>query len=50
MIEGWVDSLDAVKTFAGSDYDTPVFEPEARRLLSHYEPKVLHYDVRVALT
>jgi len=22
-----------------------VFEPEAQRLLSHYEPKALHYDV-----
>ena len=42
------DSLEAVKAFAGPDYDTPVFEPEAQRLLSHYEPKALHYDVRVA--
>ncbi len=42
------DSLEALKRFAGPDYDTPVFEPEARRLLSRYEPKALHYDVRVA--
>ena len=42
------DSLEAVKAFAGPDYETPVFEPEARRLLSRYEPKALHYDVRVA--
>ena len=42
------DSLEAVNAFAGPDYETPVFEPEARRLLSRYEPKVLHYDVRVA--
>jgi predicted DCC family thiol-disulfide oxidoreductase YuxK len=29
------DSLDAVRVFAGPDYETPVFEPEARRLLPH---------------
>ena len=42
------DSLEAVKAFAGADYEIPVFEPEALQLLSRYEPKVLHYDVRVA--
>ena len=42
------DSLEAVKAFAGPDFEIPVFEPEALQLLSRYEPKVLHYDVRVA--
>lgn len=36
------DSLDAVKTFAGNDYSTPVFEPEARQLLSRIEPLAMH--------
>lgn len=27
-------SVDAAKAFAGEDYEAPVFEPEARRLLS----------------
>jgi heme-degrading monooxygenase HmoA len=40
------DSLDAVKAFAGSDYEVPVFEPEARHLLSKVEPVARHYDVR----
>ena len=40
------DSLDAVKRFAGPDYSTPVFEPEATRLLSRIEPRATHYDVR----
>jgi heme-degrading monooxygenase HmoA len=40
------ESLDAVKTFAGPDYDIPVFEPEARRLLSKVEPIARHYAVR----
>jgi heme-degrading monooxygenase HmoA len=42
------DSLDAVKAFAGSDYEVPVFEPEARDLLSKVEPIARHYDVRKA--
>lgn len=40
------ESLEAVKAFAGPDYETPVFEPEARRLLSRVEPIARHYDVR----
>jgi heme-degrading monooxygenase HmoA len=42
------DSLEAVKGFAGSDYSTPVFEPEARALLSRIEPIACHYEVRAA--
>lgn len=40
------ESIEAVKKFAGSDYDIPVFEPEARRLLSKVEPIARHYDVK----
>ena len=40
------ESLEAVKRFAGSDYETPVFEPEAKRLLCRIEPLANHYDVR----
>ena len=42
------ESLDAVKAFAGSDYEQPVFEPEARRLLAKVEPIARHYDVKQA--
>jgi heme-degrading monooxygenase HmoA len=42
------ESLEAVKAFAGPDYEVPVFEPEARRLLSKVEPIARHYDVRKA--
>jgi heme-degrading monooxygenase HmoA len=42
------ESLDAVKAFAGADYGTPVFEPEARALLSRIESIAYHYEVRVA--
>ncbi len=40
------ESLQAVKAFAGPDYETPVFEPEARRLLSRVEPIARHYDIK----
>jgi heme-degrading monooxygenase HmoA len=42
------ESLTAVKAFAGPDYATPVFEPEARRLLSKVEPIARHYKVKEA--
>lgn len=42
------ESLDAVRAFAGPDYEVPVFEPEARRLLSRVEPIARHYDVKNA--
>jgi heme-degrading monooxygenase HmoA len=40
------DSLEAVERFAGPEYHVPVFEPEARHLLSKVEPAARHYDVR----
>ena len=42
------ESLDAVKRFAGDDYATAVFEPEAKRLLSRIEPRATHYEVRAS--
>jgi len=40
------ETLDAVRKFAGARYDVPVFEPEARRLLSRFEEVASHYEVR----
>lgn len=40
-------SMDAVRAFAGDDPETPVFEPEARRLLSRVEPLARHYELRL---
>jgi len=42
------ESLEAVKAFAGPEYETPVFEPKARHLLTRVEPIARHYDVRKA--
>ena len=40
------ESLEAVRAFAGPDYTVPVFEPEARQLLSKVEPLARHYEVK----
>ena len=40
------ESLEAVRAFAGPDYTVPIFEPEARQLLSKVEPLARHYEVK----
>jgi antibiotic biosynthesis monooxygenase (ABM) superfamily enzyme len=37
-------SLDAIKAFAGADYETPVLEPRALELLSRYDAKAQHFQ------
>jgi antibiotic biosynthesis monooxygenase (ABM) superfamily enzyme len=39
------ETLDAVKAFAGDDYETPVLEPEALALLSHYDERAQHFEI-----
>jgi hypothetical protein len=39
------ESLDAVRAFAGSDYEVPVVPPEARTLLSRFDQRSEHYAV-----
>ena len=39
-------SLETVKKFAGNNYQTMVFEPEAKRLWSRIEHVAHHYEVR----
>ena len=38
------DSLEAVKEFAGQDYEVAVILPEARRLLSRFDARSAHYE------
>jgi antibiotic biosynthesis monooxygenase (ABM) superfamily enzyme len=38
------DSLDAIRAFAGDNYEVPVLEPEALALLSRYDKQALHFD------
>jgi heme-degrading monooxygenase HmoA len=39
------ETLDAVKIFAGKDYQKPVIPPDARRLLKRHSERSLHYKV-----
>jgi antibiotic biosynthesis monooxygenase (ABM) superfamily enzyme len=38
------DSLDAIRAFAGEDYETPVLEPTALALLSRYDAQAQHFE------
>jgi len=40
------DSLAAVREFAGEDYEAAVVPPEARAVLSHFDARSQHYEVR----
>lgn len=42
----WFDSLDAVREFAGTDYEVAVVPPRAQALLQRYDARSAHYDVR----
>lgn len=43
----WFVSLDAIRDFAGADYETAVVPPEARKLLSRFDAKSQHYEMRL---
>ncbi len=42
----WFDSLEAVKAFAGADYEIAVVPPRARELLARFDPRSQHYEER----
>jgi heme-degrading monooxygenase HmoA len=46
----WFDSLDAVRVFAGPDHEAAVVPPKARALLSRFDGRSQHYEVRERLT
>jgi len=41
------DSLEAVRLFAGDEYETAVVPAEARELLLTFDEKVVHYQVAI---
>jgi hypothetical protein len=41
-------SIDAVKAFAGEDYEAAVVEPVVRQLLTRFDDRVTHFTVAVA--
>ena len=40
------DSLAAVRSFAGEDYEAAVVPPKARALLERFDDRSQHYEVR----
>ncbi len=41
----WFDSLDAVRSFAGDEYELPVITERAQALLARYDDRAVHYDL-----
>jgi hypothetical protein len=39
------DSFEDVRLFAGDDYEVPVIEPEAARLLTRGDERAAHYEI-----
>jgi hypothetical protein len=42
----WFDSFDAVRAFAGTDYEVAAVPPKARALLARFDATAQHYEVR----
>jgi heme-degrading monooxygenase HmoA len=42
----WFDSLEAVRAFAGEDYEVAVVPPKARAVLARFDECSQHYEVR----
>ena len=45
----WFDSLAAVRVFAGEDYEAAVVPEKARKLLSRFDARSQHYEVRAEM-
>lgn len=46
----WFDTIESVKTFAGEDYETAVVPPKARAILSRFDERSQHYEVKERLS
>lgn len=44
----WFDTLEAVREFAGEDYEAAVVPEKARRLLSRFDARSQHYETVLA--
>jgi heme-degrading monooxygenase HmoA len=42
----WFDSLEAVKAFAGDDYETAYVPDAARRVLKRFDAQSQHFEIR----
>jgi len=44
----WFDSIEDVQTFAGEDYEVAVVPLKARALLSRFDERSQHYEVKAS--
>jgi heme-degrading monooxygenase HmoA len=42
-------TMDAVRQFAGEDYEVAVVPPKARGVLAHFDQRSQHYELRAEL-
>jgi len=45
----WFDSWDAVKQFAGEDYEQAYVPPKAREVLQSFDERSQHYEIKERL-
>jgi antibiotic biosynthesis monooxygenase (ABM) superfamily enzyme len=45
----WFDSIEAVRAFAGEDYEAAVVPPKARALLARFDSRSQHYEVKAGM-
>ena len=45
----WFESIESVRAFAGEDYEVAVVPPKARALLSRFDQRSQHYEVKAAM-
>ncbi len=45
----WFDSINAVRIFAGEDHEIAVVPPKARLLLSRFDARAQHYEVKAEM-
>jgi heme-degrading monooxygenase HmoA len=45
----WFDSLEAVRAFAGEDYEVAVVPPKARNWLLRFDARSQHYEVKAEM-
>lgn len=43
----WFKSMDSVIEFAGSEFENSVVPDKAKKVLSHYDMKSQHYEVKI---
>jgi hypothetical protein len=46
----WFESWDAVKQFAGEDYEKAYVPPKARKVLARFDDRSQHYEIRENIT